>query len=236
MEQKKQYVNSINLKNNTSFPYLVLDVINDTSSPLNAGFNVMHWHEDLQFIYVLSGKIDIVTLETTTVVYEGEGAFLNKNVVHMKKRGSPCHYNSFIFPDYFLKFYDGCPANEAVVRIVENKNLPICHIENRNQNHKIISLLRKLSIIEKNKTDLYEYEVLSSLCTLWLEFCHITALQKSAIRKTIQEERMTMFLRFISEHFSEPISLEELAQSANVSKTECLRCFKSLLKKGLKII
>ena len=46
MEQRL-YINSVNLNQNTDFPYLVLDVVNDNSYPLNPGFQVMHWHEDL---------------------------------------------------------------------------------------------------------------------------------------------------------------------------------------------
>lgn len=50
-----KYINSVNLNQNTNFPYLVLNVINGNSYPRNPGFRVMHWHEDIQFIYVLDG-------------------------------------------------------------------------------------------------------------------------------------------------------------------------------------
>lgn len=60
---KEDFINSVNLNINTDFPYLVLDVINDKSYPRNPGFQVMHWHEDLQFIYVLNGIIEVRTLD-----------------------------------------------------------------------------------------------------------------------------------------------------------------------------
>ena len=52
-KRKAAFINSVNLNADTDFPFLVLDVINDRSYPKNPGFLVMHWHEDLQFIYVL---------------------------------------------------------------------------------------------------------------------------------------------------------------------------------------
>lgn len=58
-QAKDQYINSVNLNNDTDFPYLVLDVVNENACPRNPGFQVMHWHEDLQFIYVLEGKIEV---------------------------------------------------------------------------------------------------------------------------------------------------------------------------------
>ena len=83
---KEDFINSVNLNINTDFPYLVLDVINDKSYPRNPGFQVMHWHEDLQFIYVLNGIIEVRTLDNAIRVQAGEAIFINKNVVHMVSR------------------------------------------------------------------------------------------------------------------------------------------------------
>lgn len=91
MEQQN-YINSVNLNQNTDFPYLVLNIVNDNSYPRNPGFQVMHWHEDLQFIYVLSGEIEVVTLETVVSLHPGEGVFINKNVVHLVRKKNFCHY------------------------------------------------------------------------------------------------------------------------------------------------
>ncbi len=80
---RQDYINSVNLNRDTDFPYLVLDIIDANSYPRNPGFQVMHWHEDLQFIYVLSGTISVVTLDARVRVGPGEGVFINKNVVHL---------------------------------------------------------------------------------------------------------------------------------------------------------
>lgn len=78
------YINSINLKSNSDFPYLVLNVINDSSFPRNPGFQVMHWHEDLQFIYVLDGEIEVKTLEKKQFFEK------RRRNIHKPKRCSPC--------------------------------------------------------------------------------------------------------------------------------------------------
>lgn len=122
---KEDFINSVNLNINTDFPYLVLDVINDKSYPRNPGFQVMHWHEDLQFIYVLNGIIEVRTLDNAIRVQAGEAIFINKNVVHMVSRLGDCHYNSFIFPAYFLEFYPGSPAKIFVENITANEQLSV---------------------------------------------------------------------------------------------------------------
>ena len=229
MEQQN-YINSVNLNQNTDFPYLVLNIVNDNSYPRNPGFQVMHWHEDLQFIYVLSGEIEVVTLEIVVSLHPGEGVFINKNVVHLVRKKNFCHYNSFVFPDYFLKFYFGSPAGSTVDQVTENKNFPIFHIKDQKENRNVLDALKKLTDLEQEKTQLYVYEVLTTLCTLWLELCRIVTLPQALSPKNVVEERMTIFLRYIEQHFSESISLDALAESAHVSKSECLRCFKSSLQ------
>lgn len=229
-DTKTEFINSVNLNAGSDFPYLVLDVVNEQSYPRNPGFQVMHWHEDIQFIYVLEGEIEIKTLTKLVSVDAGSGVFINKNVVHLVRKNSACHYNSFIFPDYFLKFYFGSPAKDFVESIIGKEQIPICCFSRKMENHKtILNALKRLSEIEKNKTDFYVYEVLVSLTTLWLE-----------VRKNIQfpsekqdivvHARMQKFLQYIEQHFGEDVSLDVLAASANVSKSECLRCFKSTMQ------
>lgn len=226
----ENYLNSVNLHNNTDFPYLVLEVINDRSYPRNPGFQVMHWHQDLQFIYVISGTIAIKTLEHVLQVSTGEGIFINKNVVHYVKRLGHCHYNSFIFPAYFLTFYLGSLAKKFVDCITEKGPCAIYHFcpEIPWCDH-VLSLLRQLTALEKNKTAYYIYEVLVLLTSLWLIICKYIP-QLPVPQENVLYLRMQKFLQYIEQHYGEDVTLEALAKSATVSKSECLRCFKQSMQ------
>lgn len=90
-------------KCDSDFPYLVLNVLNHQSFPINPGFQVMHWHEDLQFIYVVAGDIEIKTLDSDILLNTNSGLFINKNVVHLVKNNNNCHYKSIIFPGLFSR-------------------------------------------------------------------------------------------------------------------------------------
>lgn len=223
---RENYINSVNLNINTDFPYLVLDVINDKSYPRNPGFQVMHWHEDLQFIYVLEGSIEVRTLDSAVQIRTGEAIFINKDVVHYVKRIENCHYNSFIFPSYFLEFYTGSPAKILVDGITTNEQLPLFPFTFEvGWYEDVINILRQLADIERNKTEFYAYEVLVRLSSLWLVMRkNITIPQKQ--KESILHSRMQKILRFIEEHYAENITLSDLAGSANISKSECSRCFR----------
>lgn len=215
---------------NTDFPYLVLNVINQKSFPRNPGFQVMHWHEDFQFIYVIDGRIKFLTLNKRIEVSAGQGIFINKNILHQVKQFVSCHYKSFIFPDYFLKFYFGSPAGVFVDSISQNENLEFYHFTGQNEwENTVLNLLQKLTEMEEKKTEFYPYEILLTLSTLWLTF------RKNILLPPQQQEnivsiRMQKFLNYIANHYAEDISLELLAKSGNVGKSECLRCFKASLQ------
>lgn len=223
------YINSVNLNQNTDFPYLVLNVTGDESYPHNPGFQVMHWHEDLQFIYVIDGEVEIVTLSERVPLRKGEGGFINRNVVHLVRDVSACHYKSFIFPERFLKFYPGSPAERMVDKIVGRSEFPLAAIRGGGDNQTVLRALRKLMLLEERKDDAYPYEVLCTLCGLWLTFSKTVTLPEMPRLNHTSEERVSAFLRYIALHYSEDISLDSLAASANVSKSECLRCFKAVM-------
>lgn len=224
--EKETYINSINLNGNTDFPYLVLDVTNGHSYPRNPGFLVMHWHEDLQFLYMKHGTVQLKTLDGSLPISAGEAVFINKNVVHQIRQMGECQYSSFIFPDYFLEFYMGGPARAFVDSIVGKECLPFFHFDSETGWSKnVLSMLRKLSELEKEKSDFYVYEVLVLLSEIWLLICKNISMPLEK-KKSAAEIRMRKFLNYIEQHYGENLSLGDLAKSANVSKTECLRCFK----------
>ncbi len=224
--RKAEFVNSVNLNAETDFPYLVLEVIDDQSYPRNPGFQIMHWHEDLQFIYVMEGSIEVRTLDEWLKLKKGEGVFINKNVVHSVNRLDACHYKSFIFPDYFLRFYFGGPAENLVISLVENRDVPLYgFVPGRPWCDHVLSILKKLSLLEESGSGFYAYEVLVSLTSLWLEMRKNISLPSGKKENTVSR-RMQRFLAFIEKHYAEEISLDRLAASGNVSKSECLRCFK----------
>lgn len=110
-----------------------------------------------------------------------------------------CHYKSFVFPDYFLKFYFGSPAGVLVDSISENEGL-----------------------------EFYPYEILLILSTLWLTFRKNILLPPQQ-QENIVSIRMQKFLNYTANHYAEDISLESLAKSGNVGFHQVShfgKCFK----------
>lgn len=222
---RKDYLNSVNLNTGRDFPYLCMDVENGKSVPEPPGFHVMHWHEDFQFIYVLTGELYLHTLNRTRVVPAGQGVFLNKNVVHLVSASANCHYKSILFPEQLVSFYPGCPAAKYVNRIAGCQQITCLQFDAASPwQGRVLGLLERLSHIEPGSAVCYEYEVLTLLAALWLELAQNVPVP-NAPAHDVTVHRMQMFLKYIKEHYAETITLGDLARSAGVSKSECLRCF-----------
>ena len=144
----------------------------------------------------------------------------------MVSRLGDCHYNRLMFPAYFLEFYPGSPAKIFVENITANEQLSIFRFSSLVDWHKDMTvILQQLVEIERNKTAFYAYEVLVRLSALWLIMRKNITIPPEG-KESVVNLRMQKILRFIEEHYAEDITLTDLSMSANISKSECSRCFK----------
>lgn len=225
-------INSKNIKSNSEFPYLVLKVQGNFAFPHNPGFLVMHWHNDLQLILVDKGPVTVNILGHHTLkLHQGHALFINKDIAHQILPNDQASYHSFIFPDYFLKFYLTSPAQNLINKFLSSNNLEYLVFSNQSAwQIRILSILKELEQLENNKnTPTYSYEVLTQLCRIFLLLQKNIQPSYKAKLNQINYKRIRVFLAYIHQHYSEKISLTDLAQAAHVSKSECLRCFRSLL-------
>lgn len=51
-----------------------------------------------------------------------------------------------------------------------------------------------------------------------------------AKKETVRIERSKTMLKYIRTHFPKDITLQDIADSASVSKSECIRCFRTILR------
>lgn len=234
-EPQEAFYKSINLNADSDFPYLMLEVINGQSFPPTPAFRIMHWHEDLQFVYVQKGVMTMRTLAEAVEVGAGEGLFVNKGVLHRVEKLAGAHYRLFRFPDYFLGFYLGSPARALVDKVLA-AGPSLLHFR-PGADGEALRQLARLSALEDAKAiadnalpnPLYAYEVMLRLAELFLGVCRRAELPDSR-PLGLTGQRMQKILRYIEQHYPEEISLEDLAASANVSKSECLRCFRQTMQ------
>ena len=70
------YLEAENPNAESAFPYLVREVVHGRSTTFDPAFHTMHWHSDVQFLYVAEGTVDVQTLAALATVTKNEAIFL----------------------------------------------------------------------------------------------------------------------------------------------------------------
>lgn len=113
--EKEMPIYSHNPYDATKFPLLVLDVERQMCRPANEGFRVFHWHEEIQFVYILRGIVRFKIYDKEIDLKAGDCMFINQSAPssnygegRLSLSQLYCPYTDVIF--FFGKYYgrEGC--------------------------------------------------------------------------------------------------------------------------------
>lgn len=227
-------LHEINLYPDPSFPYAMYTVTSFNGTPKGRGFNELHWHEELQFTLVTKGKIFIQVNGVTHELKAGHAIFINRGVLHVSKEvDKNSEYVSFNFPEKLLAFYsDSLMGNNYVLPYTDSLFLSL---EIRPETEWQSTMLEILwSLKDKFNDKGYwgrEYEISIMTVQLWLTMITNISLASVESSKHIkqQQERIQLMISYIHQNYASNLSLQEIADAAHLSVSECTRSFKKTL-------
>lgn len=196
-----------------------------------------HWHEEFEFDYVTSGALEVTTSAKSYTFHENEAVFFNSNVLctmGCAREQDTAAIDSFLFHPVLLGgHFKSIYETKYIQPVSQNKSLQILEIRGANKRQQtILSKLRGLSALQKNTdTELQTRNLLSEIWLLLLEEIQELEIPDAPIN-SLHQERIQTMMSYIHENYQEKLSLEDIAQSAAVSKRECLRCFQSFIHKA----
>ncbi|WP_240420146.1 AraC family transcriptional regulator [Paenibacillus periandrae] len=217
-----------------AFPYIMYTHTNHGSIPEGRGVNDLHWHEELQITLVTKGKL---TIQVNGIDYDlgtGQGIFINKSVLHIVTHLThDGEYVSFNFPEKLLAFYSDSAMEKNYVLPYTNSFLLSLEIKgNTEWQNQILQILWEMKKeFEMKKNWGWQYEISIKTVQLWLILISNISLSLDESSKYIrlQQERLQLMLSYIHQNFSNNITLNEIADVAHLSVSECTRSFKKSL-------
>jgi len=188
-----------------------------------------HWHEALEFNYVVEGQLSVSTANQVQVFHKGEGFFLNSNVLAAMDTADTCTLDSHLFHPVFLSgHFKSVFETKYLNPVIQNRYLDLIAFRGKTATQtSILGKLRQLSQLQEKPNA--EFQTRNSLSDIWLLLLEEI---KNADHSTFHgaeknQDRILTMIAFIQENFSEKLTLEDIAGSAAVSTRECLRCFKA---------
>ncbi len=219
--------------NSKEFPYMSVIAYPDGYA---GGYIPWHWHSALEICYVENGEIEYHTSNGVCLLKKGDACFVNANTLHMIRahhgmRG--CRLYAQLFDMHFLSgIYNSIFEIKYFLPILKCQDIQVFPIRPDNSTgiRMITCLLNAYEVNEKTGTG-YEFEVRNYLSTFWYMLFNVTEeLRNNGHYKSdISIERIKLMINYIMNNYDQKVALDEIAKSANVSKRECLRCFKNNL-------
>ena len=226
------------IKAHGSHPFPLL-VSYEKITAYDSGSFHWHWHPEIEMTLVLKGEMDYQINETLHHIKEGEGLFGNGNTLHTghMHNASDCTYISTTFHPRALYGYDSSLINEKYVEtILKDSRLSSLHFTRSVPWHaEILDILSSLYQLSCDKPPVWEMRMQMLLYHIWILICehHSPAPDSNASSQVKNIERLKSILSFIHSHYTEKITLENIASSAGLCRSECCRFFKKHMNASL---
>lgn len=194
-------------------------------------YDQLHQHEEIQISYIVEGAGSLLVGDTIHDYKKNDIFIIGENIPHVFRSDTQTSHNSLMYSLFFTRrsfgkdFFDLADLNktnrffkdvEYGIKILSNKKRIIKHfkkLKNQTKIERIASLLKILDrviISEKQPLSAFVYKE----------------------RFTDGDgKRMGAVFEYALDHFQEYISLEEIAEKANMSKNAFCRYFKKRTNK-----
>lgn len=195
------------------------------------GVFLWHWHPEIELTLILSGEIEYQVNDATYILTAGDGLFCNSNSLHSgyMRNEKECTYLSITFHPRFLYGYENSILQSKYVNLItSNEAWSSLHLQNSVPwQQEILADIK--NIYERSKTPDSDFEMLVHmlLMNIWHKFYkHFSSQPDNEIKPKHHLQRLRDIITFIEEHYNQEISLEDVAKSATICKSECCRFFK----------
>lgn len=202
------------------------------ASSLEECEKLCHWHDDFELIVVVSGRMGMYIDGEDVVMGEGQGIFVNSGLMHY---GHPIEgYDSeyrcvLIHPELF--------SNVELVRrkyiqtLISDGTFRYRVFDRRYvHDQAIIQSVDEIFQLFHKKAGILELEVTTQAFTVLEHLYHIKNDYEAFVPQADQREiALRNMIKYIQQHYQEPISLTKLAAAGMVSKSLCNIIFRDQL-------
>lgn len=184
----------------------------------------IHWHADIEFIYVAEGCVSYQLNDKKVLMKAGEGIFVNSGQLHLIiSENSDCILYCLIFHPMLL-----CSSkhieNKYVAPVIRNDAVPYLMLSESIPWQKEI-LQHICSLYHLSQSGSKEMEMMKTLFELWnVLFCNLDMSEhKTGYYGGLDAIRQ--MIRFIHDEYKNKITLDDLCRAGGVGRTNCSKLF-----------
>ncbi len=187
-----------------------------------------HWHHTVELFYVQSGYLQYTTPGGKWEFPAGSGGFINSNVLHTSAfpRGAARNVQLIhLFDPVFLSGSHGSHLESKYILPLVTSGVEVIPLFPEDQKQqKILEIMRAAFDLEEQQWG-YELKLRQLLTDIWLDLLAQAQPRLEHIHPGQQDEQIKSLLIYLHEHYSQPVSVEELSAACHLSKRTCYRLF-----------
>lgn len=200
-------------------------------NPRELASTAMHWHREYELVYMEQGSLDCHICCEHFILEEGQALWVAPGILH----GYECHglarAVSLVFlPELFAS--EGSLLHEQFVQPMRTLNAEHCIMDGSHPwHHEAINLIRFMISTWDENRETRALDIQAMTVQFWSMLYRnrntlVTGCTSEATMR--MQARYIAMTEFISKHFQEKLMLEQIARAANISRSEALRCFRTL--------
>lgn len=190
-----------------------------------------HWHEELELGYIQEGTSKIITVGAEYTIHQGDGFFINSNVMDMKQNAVPgnrtLEINHVFHPIFLSGHFRSRFDTKYIAPVTNNRQIDV-HVIRRGQPtaDKILRNLYRLKELQAHADT--EFQTRNTLSETWLLLLEdIRTNYKTGETKSLaHQDRIRSMLSFIHGHYAEKLTVIQIADAVGVSEREVTRSFR----------
>lgn len=196
----------------------------------------IHWHPFFEIATAQSSVLDYQVGQTHIILEAGDSIFVNQNMLHGIQQVSgvePDHLPVIVFSGTVIASENSVIYQKYVQPILECNSLPFVVFRHDSGLWKDVrQQINAIYCAMREQPQCYELIAQRNICCI-LEaiFRNFDSLPKSeASRVQLNTQvRLQKMLSYIYENYSQAVTLTDIADAANISRSEAGRCFQSYL-------
>ena len=185
-----------------------------------------HWHPELEFLVVHEGTGHCSVGIRQFDLEQGYGLFINRSILHRFEADNHAIIPNIVFSPVYLAAEQTGIYQDFIHPLV-NAAIPFQIFSPEVSWQKnILDNLDSVFELQKQPSS-SRLLTISLLFHLWNTlFEHLQDISGTSVRRTdMAQTKLQLMMQYIQDHFREPLSLDEIAASASVSKSRALQIF-----------
>lgn len=194
-----------------------------------------HWHDELELIIITEGKVHVRIAGSEFLLSAGEGYFANSGILHAADLLSGSgQQHAMVFSPRIISFGNDLVWKTCVDPVLNNPHIPFVQLSRTTSWHQELLTMAEnawqIGAYEKKDYPIHVRHLLSQCLALIASYAETIGKETTYTDKYQRDElRIKKALLYIERNYGSAVTLEEIAASASVSTSTCLRLFSTIV-------